>query len=299
MGISLVALAYIVVSSLSWSGLDVFRKILGGRMPAMASVVWLSVAQLPLFGAWLVVSVVTQDRAPVTPHYIAPAVTLVLLNVAASVMFIRAVTVSPLSLTIPLLSLTPVFATLMALILLGEAPSARQLFAIGVIVAGALVLNPPVDGDSRGSLSALWRAFTAERGSVLMAMVAAIWGLVASLDKVALVHATTPFHGVTQNIGVGLCVFVWLAATGRVGELRSVRGAVGPLLGAGISATFALGLQLVAIQLTLVGLVETIKRAIGLTLSIIAGRVIFGEPLTLRKLCAGLAMAAGTALLVL
>jgi drug/metabolite transporter (DMT)-like permease len=60
-----------------------------------------------------------------------------------------------------------------------------------------------------------------------------------------------------------------------------------------------LGLQFVALRLTLVGLVEALKRAIGMLFAVAVGRVVFGEPPTPGKVAAVLLMSAGVALIVL
>ena len=70
-------------------------------------------------------------------------------------------------------------------------------------------------------------------------------------------------------------------------------------LGAAIAtATSAVAFQLLAIRSSMVGIVETIKRGVGVVLAIAFGRAYFAEPITMRKVVAGLLMIAGTSILV-
>ena len=63
--------------------------------------------------------------------------------------------------------------------------------------------------------------------------------------------------------------------------------------------TTALIFQMLAIQVVLVGLVETFKRGLGCVAAVVAGRWFFGEPITLPKTLAVLFMAVGVALILL
>ena len=71
-----------------------------------------------------------QGEARLEPGYWRYGLPDILLNVAANLLFLHAVRVSPLSLTIPFLSFTPVFSALSASVLLGEWPSGSALLGI-------------------------------------------------------------------------------------------------------------------------------------------------------------------------
>ncbi|MFT4704911.1 MAG: drug/metabolite transporter (DMT)-like permease, partial [Bradymonadia bacterium] len=61
----------------------------------------------------------------------------------------------------------------------------------------------------------------------------------------------------------------------------------------------ALGTQLVAFGQTLVSFVEAIKRAVGMLLALVLGRVLFKEEIRPGQIFAVLLMSAGVALIVL
>ena len=64
-------------------------------------------------------------------------------------------------------------------------------------------------------------------------------------------------------------------------------------------SVLALGLQLVAITRVWVGLVETLKRAVGSLLALVSGWLFFGEQIDLQQVLAVLLMGAGVGLVLL
>lgn len=289
---TLTALALVLSCSLAWSGLDLVRKVLAERIRPAPLLFLLTVGPLPLFLGWLIMD----GGADVRPGYFLPGLASVALNVVANVLFLASVRVSPLSVTIPLLSLTPVFASLLAVPLLGEYPTALQAAGIVAVVAGALLLN--LDEGEGASPLAVWRAFRRERGSVLMAIVALVWSLTPPLDKLAMASATVPLHALVLNLGVALAMLAQLLVQRRLGELGGVRSAKGAYLAAVLTSAAALGLQLLAFRVVLVGVVETIKRGIGCLLAVVLGRLVLREAITGHKVAAIVLMAAGVALIL-
>ena len=292
MSIALGPLLILLAASISSSGFDLFRKMLVRHLAPVPMVVLLAFASVPLFGAM----VALQGGAAVAPAYFLPAAGSVLLNIVANLTFLQAVKISPLSVTVPLMSLTPVFTALLGLLLLGERPPAVAVLGISLVVIGALWLNLPSRSESGGSL---WRLLLSQPGTWLMAATALLMSCTIPLDKLAVAHATPPFHGLFLTSGIALGSLAVLVFQGRLGELAGIRKGWGPFLLALAASTLALGLQLVALKFLLVSVIETVKRGIGNLLAVILGRAIFSEALTLRKLGAAILMAAGVALILL
>lgn len=290
-----VAFGFALASSLCWAGLDATRKQLATRVGAVTLVTVLSLGQLPIYLVWWLRTGGTISD----PGYFVPAGVEIALNVVANLLFVRAVEVSPLSLTIPFLSFTPVFATAIAIPLLGEYPSPLQLVGIGAVVVGALVLTSghavAIGLAPSGFLAALSR----ERGAIYMLVVALAWACTIAIDKSAMRHAALVVHAGIQNGGVGLVLLAYLIARRRTRELGAVRRLPVPLLATVVFAAGGFALQLVAIKVLFVGVVETLKRAVGLVCAIALGRLAFSEPITPTKLVAAAIMAGGTAALML
>jgi drug/metabolite transporter (DMT)-like permease len=281
MTVSLGALLIVLASSICWAGVDTSRKLLAGRVRAVPLIVLLTLASVPPFGAWLAWEGVPE----VGPGYWVPALASLVLNVFSNLAFIHALRVSPLSVAVPLLSLTPVFAALAGIPLLGERPAPAQFLGILLVVAGAFVLHWP----GRGRI---------ERGALWVVAVAFSWSLTIPLDKLAVESSSAPFHASALCFGVGLVVLAILTAQGRLRELADIgraRGAFALCLGGSV---LALALQFIAFQLVWVSLIETIKRGVGNLSALLMGRLLFGEPVTPRKVLALGLMVVGVALVV-
>jgi drug/metabolite transporter (DMT)-like permease len=292
MSVSWIAVALVTGVALSFSGLDVLRKLLAERVKPLPLLVLLSAGSWPVFVLWAVI----EGDWTVSGSYVVPGLVSILLNVGANLAFLEAVRVSPLSLTIPYLSLTPVFATLLSIPILGERPAPLQAVGIVLVVIGAFWLQAPADG--RSTLHAVFVALARERGSLLMILTALCWSLAAPLDKLAIGASSPLFHAVVMMGGISICGVAILASRSQLAELRVRRSTYG-LVGLSIGLT-AVGLimNFVALRLVWVGFVETGKRALGSALALLWGRTIFSEPLGVRKLAAVALMGVGVGLIL-
>jgi drug/metabolite transporter (DMT)-like permease len=289
------AFAFAVASSLCWAGLDATRKLLASRVSAVALVIVLSLGQLPFHALWWASDPGGIELVP----YAAPGALEIVLNVVANLLFVRAVEVSPLSLTIPFLSFTPVFATVIAVPVLHETPSLVQGLGIGAVVLGALLLSSGRAVDLGLRRSDVLGALARERGALYMIVVALAWATTITLDKTALAHAALPVHAAIQNGGVGLILLLYLLGRRRGRELAALTHAPVPFAATVAFAAGGFAFQLLAIETLLVGVVETLKRAIGLVSALVLGRVHWHEPITPTKAAACVVMVAGTAALVM
>jgi drug/metabolite transporter (DMT)-like permease len=297
MNVTPTALLLVLACAAGWASLDLLRKLLSNRMRVVALVLFMTAGQLPLLAVWLVL-----DGGPqltggwLDGRYWLPALASLGLNVSANFSFVRAIKISPFSLTVPLLSLTPVFMTLLAIPLLGEVPRPVQWLGIVLVVAGALLLHlHPGRGTS---LAAWWQGVRRERGSQLMVWVALAWSLTMPFDKLAVRHASAPFHALVLSGGIAAAALCWLLPASRRQDLKSIGAAPGLLTLAVLASTAALGFQLLAMQRVWVGLLESVKRGLGSLLAVVWGRLLFGEPFTTGKWVAVLLMAAGVALVL-
>ena len=115
------------------------------------------------------------------------------LELLALVLYVKALQASPLSVTQPLLSLTPLLLVVVAWLMLDERPTAVGLLGIVCVVAGTFLLQAQAwrEGFWR-PLRALWR----ERGARLMMGAAAIYSVTSSLGKQAILHSSALFFGI-------------------------------------------------------------------------------------------------------
>jgi drug/metabolite transporter (DMT)-like permease len=277
-------------AALGWSLFDLTRRELAGRTSAWPLVVWITVGALPLLLVW---GWTSGDWRLEPSGYLLPGLGSTALNVAANVAYFRSLQLSPLSVSLPMLSLTPVFSAGFGALWLAESIGARGMAGIALVVAGAVLLSLRREGGGRA------RGLAIERGSALMAFVALCWSATLLLDKLALRHAGAPVHALVLNAGVALGGVVALGAGGRLAELGGVRRYAGWLAAAVACGAGALACQLLAIQRLPIGLVETLKRGLGGALAVVWGRACFAEPVTWPKLAAVALMVGGVALLLL
>lgn len=286
-GLAAGSLALVLASSLSWAGFDLLRKLLArdiGPLPLMAL---LCLASAPPFALWAAF----EGGFGVQPGYWVPALGSVLLNVAANLLFLEALRTGELSIAVPLLSLTPAFAALVSIPLLGERPSGIDACGIALVVVGAFVLRPP---GGAGPL-----AEASRRGLWLMAGTALLWSLTIPLDKLAVTRSHAPLHALVLNLGVAAAALALLAQRRQLSRLAEIRRSPWVFLAALAVSAVALGAQLAALQTVWVSIVETLKRTIGNLSAVFVGRLAFGEAITPRKLVAVFLMAGGVALILL
>jgi drug/metabolite transporter (DMT)-like permease len=295
MSISSAGFLFVVASSLGWSGFDLLRKLLVRQVAPVALLLLLTLGSVPLFAAWAWMGGVAAPG----PGYLAPALASVLLNVVANLLFLHGMRLAPISVAVPLLSLTPVFTTLTAIPLLGERPSAAGVAGILLVIAGAIWLNwPRRPADPKDGASTAVAPRRTLYGALMVAATSLLWSLTPPLDKMAVERASAPLHGMVLTGGVALAVFAVLAFQGGLGELAGVRRVPWLLALALVVSTAALGFQLLAMPKVFVGTIETLKRGLGNCMALVYGRLFFHETVTPSKILAVGLMAAGVGLIL-
>jgi drug/metabolite transporter (DMT)-like permease len=285
---SLSALLLVVACSLGWAGFDLLRKLLVGKVSPVALVFLLTIGSAPLFAAWML----AQGGGRAEPGYLLPALGSVILNIVANLLYLEGMRIAPISVTVPLLSLTPAFAALLAVPVLGERPSPRHALGILMVVAGAIALHwrrrSAADDARHGTV----------KGALMIAFTALLWSFTIPLDKLAVERSSAPFHGVVVTAGVAAGVLLMLVFQGRLGDLGEVRRVPGLYVLALVVSTLALALQFLAFPRVYVGTIETLKRSIGNFMALLSGWVFFAEPVTPRKIVAVAVMAVGVGLIL-
>lgn len=286
----------VFISAIAWVALDAIRKVIGDRVPALVAAGAIAGAQLPFL--LFTILFVDIDLQPfVTVEYWTFAFPTVLWNVLAGYWFVRAVQESPLGLTIPYLSFTPVFVAIIGAFFLDQQPSIWGWAGIVIVVAGAVFLNPAADG----AFNPL-RALIKERGALFMLGVAAIWSFTPALDKKAVDLSSPLLHSITLSAGVLIGAFIVVAVRHRSAMkfLRDVVPIARSLLWiAGLANVVAIVFQLWAYTYVDVAYVETIKRAIGVLGAMAVGAMFFSERFRLPTYLGAFFMVVGVSVVVL
>jgi uncharacterized membrane protein len=257
------------------------------RAPLLASTFLAALLSLPVF----LVLLAARGLPAISAGFWLALVTNVGINLVVWPLRNLALRLSPLSLTIPFLALTPLFLLVTEALFLGDRPGPRGMAGVGLIVAGAYALHL-----GRGGPLAPLRAIARERGSLIMLGVAAAWSVTSVLDKICIMRSSPTFY---------LASFHLLFVAGSLPLIHVRRSRVGRtfrrewrLLALIALATAGTMLaQMAALELTLVSYVIAIKRA-GMLVSVVLGAIFFGEKDPGRRLFGSALMAAGVAFIV-
>ncbi|GAB4245619.1 MAG: hypothetical protein Kow00109_21640 [Acidobacteriota bacterium] len=279
-----------VFASLGFVLLDVLRRILGRRLPT-----WQVVVGINAGAGTLLLPVLFYEGIPAFDYWFVGLASLEAVNFAVtSFLYVQAVRLSPLSLTVPYLSFTPLVSAVAAWLILGEVPPFRGWVGISLLLAGGILLH---GGEGRGWLR-LCLAPLREPGTRRMLIVAAVWGVTTSVDKLAIQHGSEALLGAWMSLGGALLILLFRPRLGDEGQSSESSGSAGLLLAAAAVAGAAVLAQFYAYRTTLVAYVEAVKRAGGFV-SALLGVVAFGEGRFRHRIPAAALMLAGVLLIVL
>lgn len=195
-----------------------------------------------------------------------------LIIVIASILYFKAIEVSDLSLTIPMLTFTPLFLLVTSPLMLGEFPNPLGLWGILLIVVGSYVLN--ITQWHKGYLAPL-RMLVSEKGPRYMLMVALLYSVGANVDKIGVRHSSPLAWAAALNtvltIALGL---IMLRRSSHVSQ--RIKAGWKYLVLLGTANAFALIANMTAIELTLVPYLIAIKR-LSVFITLLLGFVIFKE----------------------
>jgi drug/metabolite transporter (DMT)-like permease len=138
-----------------------------------------------------------------------PAVAItVVLNICGLNLIFKALSSSDLSLSVPMLSFTPVFLIGTSYVLLHEVPSFFGFLGICIIVSGSYVLN--ISAGHEHFLDPV-RSMMRNRASWYMLLVAFLFAVSINFDKIALLNSD-PFFGMALTVmSIGI-TFLLLSA---------------------------------------------------------------------------------------
>lgn len=180
-----------------------------------------------------------------------------LLITLTSILYMKAIKISPLSLTVPMSTFTPLFLLLTSPFMIKEFPDITGIVGVLLIVSGAYLLN--IQEMKKEDLLKPFKALIRERGSLLMLLVAFIWSITSNFDKIGVLHSSPIFWIISGHIFTSLTLSIIIFL-----KRKSIRTQIIPnikaLLPVGLFSAIALIFQMTAIKMTLVAYVISIKR---------------------------------------
>ncbi len=210
------------------------------------------------------------------------------LNALSLTMYVRAIKYYDLSLVTPITAFTPLFLLITSPLIVGEFPEERGLIGVFLIVGGSYILN--LKEKDKGYF-APWRSLFTNPGSRLALLVAFIWSITSNLDKIG-VQNSAPIFWAT-------CVYFWISIVLLPVVLLKSRNNLPPLnrrwfklMFYGFLNSMMIGCQMMALNLTLVAYVVSVKRTSSLY-SVIFGSLILKEERIKEKLVGSMIMIIG------
>jgi drug/metabolite transporter (DMT)-like permease len=214
------------------------------------------------------------------------------LEVLAFLCYMRAIKVSPLSLTLPFLAFTPIFIVLTGRLILGESVTPLGIAGILCIVTGAYFLNL---SQARTGLLEPFKAIFREPGSVLMLLVSFIYSITSTLGKLAILHSNPYFFGVSYYIVFALLMLSFLPL---VRGARAENLLKNPMAGLMVGVFMALMVisHMLAISMVEAAYMIAIKRT-SLLFGVLYGAWLFRETKITERLTGAAIMVAGVLLI--
>jgi uncharacterized membrane protein len=218
-------------------------------------------------------------------------------EILAYYIYLSAIRIAPLSLSVPYLSFTPVFAILTAALLLQEQISVQGFLGILIITVGAYVLN--IERFAHHPLDPL-KAIFRSSGSRRMLMVALIWSLTSTLGKKGVQLSDPTFFGVVYMASLSIpmaAIAGWRAKRHTATINLKGRNRIWLILG-GLSTALSMLAHFHAIKLAPVSYMIAVKRT-SLIFSVLYGGLIFREEHIRQRLLGTGIMLSGAILLYL
>jgi drug/metabolite transporter (DMT)-like permease len=280
-------LSLTLISALAMAFQDVFSKKVGQGSGTLFAAWMRWIACVP----FLLVCVPFIAIPKLSAEFYLVTAALIPLEIWAVILYVKAIRISPLNVTLPFLSLTPVFMILTGYVYLGEVIRPAQVVGIVFIAAGGYFVN--IHTIKKGIFQPIL-AIGRERGSVYMIVVALLYSITSVLGKRAVILSDPVFFGVfyvavvsavmtpivfmmgpspVKSAGLLKTNFWWVALLGLVGALGALT-------------------HFTAISMVEAATMQAVKRT-SLLFGIVLGRFFFDEPRFGARLLGGFLMMIG------
>jgi drug/metabolite transporter (DMT)-like permease len=229
------------------------------------------------------------------------------LNILAFTLYVRALKIADMSLTVPLVTLTPLFLLATSPLIVQEWPTWADGIGVILLVIGSYALNlqapamgsPPVlpsELSSSVNVFSPLLAMARNPGSRLMLCVAFIWSITSNFDKIGVISSSPLFWAFSlfAVIAAGMIPFVFRPGRGLKPLIAQWRlmGVTG-----GFNA-IAVTFQMWALTMAPVAQVIAVKRMSAL-LSVLLGHFFFGEKGLRSRLIGAAIMVSGVVMMAL
>jgi uncharacterized membrane protein len=217
-----------------------------------------------------------------------------IIQVVTTVLYFRAIRHSDLSITVPIVTFSPLFLLITSPLMLGwkEFPSGLGLGGVLMIVLGSYILNIK---ERHKGYAAPFRALLTEKGPRYMLMVVFLWSITSNIDKIGVLSSSPAMWLFAVNALIALLLTPTVIRGERRAGLKINMALLVPI---GLVSGLYMIFQNIAIILTLVPYVISIKNT-SVLMSVFFGWLIFKERGMRERLLGTIIMVLGVALIAL
>jgi uncharacterized membrane protein len=210
------------------------------------------------------------------------------------ILYMRAIMLSPLSLTIPMLAFTPLFLLVTSPLILGEFPNFFGLTGILLIVFGAYTLSIK---DLKKSYLAPFKALFKEKGSQIMLLVAFIFSIAANFFKIGIQQSNAVVLPLVNNAFIALLLLPVIIKKSKK-PLGKIRVNLKVLITIGLLNAMMGVFSTIAMELAIVPYVISVRRTT-IIFSTLYGFLFFKEKRIIERITGAIIMVLGVIIISL
>lgn len=193
------------------------------------------------------------------------------LLILTTYMLVKALQISRLSVSLPMLSLTPLFLVILSYVMLKEMPTVSGFIGILLIVVGAYVVNIK---NGKGFF-APFKSLLKIKGSLYVIIVAFVWAITANLFKIGILSSNAIYFSALVYSFISL-IMLPLFFVNLNKNLNEMKQNFKMLFFLGVSSAFMISASSYAMIGAIVPYVISLKRS-SLVFSIFIGYLFFNE----------------------
>lgn len=228
-----------------------------------------------------------------TTFFIVSAIALPI-DVFAIIIYQKAIKLSPLSLSLPLLAFSPVFVIVTSFLFLGEIPGQNSLIGIVLVFLGLYLLN--IQSISSSFLEPL-KALKNEKGARLMFLVAFVYSININLGKIMATHSSPIFLGSFYIIALTISLLIYLIISRKTYAIKNLKGSPVLFLAIGILLSISVFCHFIAVTMTNVAYMVSVKRT-SILFSIIFSALFLKECYLIQRFIGATVMITGVWLII-
>lgn len=214
------------------------------------------------------------------------------LNVVATILYMKALEASDISIVSPIKAISPMALLVTSPIMINEYASPIGIIGVVIITVGVYTLK--ISAEQESFLEPV-RKLKEEKGARFAFYVMLIYSVSANMDKIGVEASSAVFWTLSTHISISL-VLLFVVLYKLDDGMKQIRGNADKLLPMGTLSGLAVAAQMIAITYTLVVYVIAVKRT-ALLWNILGGTLLLNESGIRKKLGAGILIVIGVVII--